>query len=173
MTVTPTGLPIWSRTASFETYGGHTGKKNYNDVGLIDPTTDVSAEQFSREVADIAAMARTSPFAVMTYTQDDTGTNDPTVNYYDAHHGSGAAKAPTLTRNGDGDVTITWDASYSDPYGVSQSVALRHVKATAHGSGNVNAVCDWTPGDRVVRVRCFTADTGAAATDLVVTIEVF
>lgn len=134
MTVTPAGLPAWSRTADFSTYGGHTDKKNYQAQGVVNPRTDVSAEQFASLVADAAAVSRTADFAVVTFTCRDSTTDDPTLDSYLGMHGVGAAAAPTLTRISDGLVELQWDATYTDPYGVSQAVNITGGGPQAHGS---------------------------------------
>jgi hypothetical protein len=173
MPITPTGDPVWVHTSDHTTYGGDTEKQNYQSEGTINPKTDVDAENFSRLVADLEAVGRTAAFASVTYTQDDTGTNDPTVVDYDGQSGS----APTGVRNSDGHVTWTWDASYTDAYGVSGDVHIAHAIATAHGGAA--ATCTVEPSDvdvngknEVVDVRCFDA-AGVAATDLTVTLKVW
>ena len=118
-------------------------------------------------------MQSTAPFAVITYTQDDTGTSNPTVDNYLSMAGA----VPTLVRNADGDVSITWDAAYFDPYSVSGTIHIRHAIATTHGTGSNFATgelldLDVNTFNEVVRVRCFT-DAGAAATDLTVTLTIY
>ena len=127
MSITPTGNPAWVRSNGHTAYGGDINKTNFQSIGTINPRTDLSAENICRIAADLAAVARTAPFAVMTYTCNDTVPAAPTIASYFAMAGS----APTATRNGDGDVSFTWANSYADDYGVSGNAHI--VAATATG----------------------------------------
>jgi hypothetical protein len=98
--------------------------------GVTDPTSDVSAEQFSRMVEDQAQVSRVAPFAILTYQCNDTSPAAPTVLHYSAMAGA----APSGTRNGNGDVTWTWDAAYDDAYGVSAEFNIGHAKAGVQSS---------------------------------------
>ncbi len=131
---TPNGSPAWVRNASHETYGGHTDKTNYQSQGVVNPRTDVGAEQFQRLTADAAAIARVSHFAVMTILNRDSTAQDPTVEFcalqtglqtasYDG--GSPPTGFPGVTRSSDGVSVITFASSYTDEYGVSGSFTPR------------------------------------------------
>lgn len=127
-TVTPTGLPQWGRAAGHEQYGGNVNKRNHLLQGVVDAETDVSAQQLARLAADVAAMARVSPSAYLVIQCSDTVPADPTVELvgmvtgattdpYDG--GNPPAGFPTVTRVGDSEALVSFDTSYSDPYGVS------------------------------------------------------
>lgn len=133
MTITPSGNPAWVRSNGHTAYGGNVNKTNYQSVGTVNPRTDVSAENICRMAADLAAVARVSPFSVMTFTCDDTTPGAPVVNSYFAMAGG----APTGTRNGNGDVTFAWSDSYLDDYGVSGTANILGAVATAHTAGVV------------------------------------
>lgn len=133
MSITPTGNPAWVRSNGHTVYGGNVNKTNYQSVGTVNPRTDVSAENVCRMAADLAAVARVSPFSVMTYTCDDTTPAAPTVNSYYAMAGS----TPTGTRNGNGDVTFAWSGAYLDDYGVSGTANIIGAVATPHTTGVV------------------------------------
>lgn len=133
MAVIPTGDPCWACTSSIETYGGNVDKKNYLDIGIVDPKTDVDAGQFSRMVEDVQMMNKTADFAVITFTCNDTATEDPTLNAYWGMHGNGEGAAPTMTRLGDGYVSIEWESSYSDSYGITLDVNLTQWTGNVHG----------------------------------------
>lgn len=165
MAVTPTGAPVWVRTNDHTTYGGNVNKRNYQSQGSVNAQTDISAEEYVRVCADLDAIGRVSPFAMIHYTNNDTVPAVPTVNNYDAMVGS----APTGVRNGDGDVTFTWSASYNDPY--SQAGTIHIVSAVANVNSSAAEFCTVVPLDgdvdtrnEQVRVRAFDA-AGAAIQD--------
>lgn len=62
------GNPLWSRTASLESYGGHANKRNFGGIDVVDATTDVGADQVNRLAADMAAAALVLPLIVMPVT---------------------------------------------------------------------------------------------------------
>lgn len=127
MAVVPSGLPAHARASSIETIGGHVDKKNYGGIGIVDPTTDESAEQFSRMVDIVQAVEKTAPFAVLNYRDGAT----PTVLSYTAMYGT----VPTV-QNAEhtGETAITWANSYTDSYGVTESFTIRHATAQIWGS---------------------------------------
>jgi hypothetical protein len=173
MPVTPAGDPLWAHTSDHTTYGGDLEKQNYQSQGAINGKTDVDAENFARFVADLEAVGRTAPFASVTYTQDDTGTNDPTVTEYDSQAGS----APTGVRNSDGRTTWSWDASYADPYSKSADVHIAHAMANVHGTTAATATVvpldpDVNGKNEAVMVRCFDA-AGNPVKDKTVTLKVW
>lgn len=153
---TPTGEPLWLRTNDHETYGGHLSKVNFMSQGAIDPTTDVTAEQFARLTEDVAQLGRVAEFSVLTATCSDSSPSAPTINAIEQLAGS----SPTPSRNGNGDVTFVWADSYTDAYSVSGSVHIMHAEATLHGAtgGTAPCVVDDSDADGLndrVRVRCF------------------
>lgn len=131
MSIVPTGSPAWVRSNGHTAYGGNVNKTNYQSVGTVNPRTDVSAENVCRIAADLAAVARTSPFAVLTFTCDDTTPAAPTITSYYAMAGN----APTATRNGNGDVTLQWAGTYNDDYGVAGKANIVAATATVINSG--------------------------------------
>jgi hypothetical protein len=174
MAVVPTGAPAWLRVNDFETYGGNTSKRNYMAQGSTDPTTDVSAEQFSRMVEDMAQVARVASFATLTYQCNDSSPGAPTVLNYDPMAGG----APVGTRNGDGDVTWKWDASYLDSYGVSAQFHIGHAKAgwqnaTTSGAAN-HEISDSDADGLNDSVQIVARDnTNTPVTDAIVTLTIW
>src|SRR5688500_11807960 len=79
MAITPAGVPAWLRTVSIGDYGGHLSKENFLSKGAINALTDVDAEEYTRATADLAAVVRTAPFAIITYLNNDTGLAAPTI----------------------------------------------------------------------------------------------
>lgn len=164
---TPTGNPAWTRSADYTTYGGHPDKANYQSQGVVNPRCDVGAEGFSRLASDTAAIVRTAEFCAMQVLCDVGGTLT-TVEHCRLMTGvSGSytgtappAGFPTVTRNGSGDVSVTFDSSYTDEYGVTGTFAAKEpipsLVSDTGGVANAELV-----SDTVVRVRCFSL-AGAA-----------
>lgn len=161
MAVIPTGRPVWERASDHTTYGGNVEKKNHLSQGSIDALTDWSAEEFSRLVADFSAVARTAPFAVITYTCNDSSPGAPTIVRVNGmigvrntpYVGNAAPTGfPSASRNGNGDVTFTFDGVYLDPYGISGTFVLAHPRATTIGTDGGTAPCERL-SDTSVRVR--------------------
>lgn len=160
---TPTGLPAWTRSADFIQYGGDPNKANYQSQGVVNPRTDVGAEGFSRLVADVAAVVRTAEFCSMQVLCNDSVVGPPTVENCRMMTGATAVSYlgsapptgfPTVTRNGNGDVTATFLSSYNDDYGVAGGLLVKEpIAALVSGAGGV-AVPDLV-SSTVVRVRCF------------------
>ncbi len=178
---TPTGLPAWTRTAEASVYGGHDDKRDFMGQGVVNPQTDISAAEFRRLAADLAAVARTAPFAVVYLTCDDTTPADPTVNRVRQMTGvtstsyAGASPPtgmPTVTREGDGDVTLEWEASYSDDAGVSSDINIRFAMANVAEDGDYTATVELVD-ERTVRVRAFELPSGDPAEDVEIVVEVY
>lgn len=140
MAIVPTGSPAWLRTADITSYGGDANKRNYLSQGVVDPTTDVGAEDFSRLTADTAANTRTGDFAVLVIQCNDTTTSAPTIESarmmtgvrLTAYTGDVApAGFPSGVRNANGDVTIEFASSYLDEYGVSGAFSITDAAASA------------------------------------------
>lgn len=179
MTV-PNGSPAWTRSADATVYGGHPDKRDYQGQGVVNPQTDISAAEFLRMTADLAAVVRVAPFAVLRIQCDDTTPNDPTVLSVNQQTGivstsyagmSPPTGFPTAERNGDGDITITWDSDYPDEFGEIAPVALRMGMASVTGSGAGEAVVEMV-SDTAIRVRAFD-DSGVALQDTQITVEVW
>lgn len=186
MAITPNGSPAWVRNADHTVYGGNVQKTNFHSQGVTNPRTDVGAEGFVRLAADLAAVARTAPFSSLTVLCNDSAPAAPTIEVVDqmtglrvfSYEGDAAPPGyPSGARNGAGDVTITWDASYEDAYGVSGDIDIQHPLVTVHGTTPVKAVCELLDPDinllnEAVRVRCFTFPGGAATSNARFSLEV-
>ena len=151
-------------------------------VGAVDPLTDVSAENFSRLVSDLAALAHTAPFAVITYLTNDTSPAAPTIETVymmtdvrtSSYEGDAApAGFPSATRNNHGDVTFTFSSSYNDDYGVAGALSLRHATATAHDTTDEHKVCvSSIPSSVTARVKVFD-DSAVRVQDVRVTVVIY
>lgn len=169
MPIVPAGVPLWVRTVDFAHYGGNVEKANFLSRGSIDALTDVDADQFARFTADAAAIARVTPFCVLTLTCSDSSPAAPTITYVHmatgvrlvSYVGSSAPTGfPSAARNGTGDVTITFAPSYSDAYGVAGAFSIQHVKACAVSSAVARAVPEIATAT-TVRLRAFDASDAA------------
>jgi hypothetical protein len=179
MPIIPAGSPIWTRTASHTQYGGHVNKENYLSQGVIDALTDIGAEHIARLAADLEAMARTAPFAVITYLCNDGSPAAPTietvlmmtgVSLQSYAGGSPPSGFPSAARNGTGDVTFTFASSYADPYGVSASWSPLQAAPTVGGTTAAEAIADISGS--TVRIRTFNA-AGSAVGDKRITVEIW
>lgn len=180
MTVTPTSSPIWTGASGHEAYGGHANKRNHLSQGVIDPETDVSAEQLARMATDLAAVARVAPFAVLDITCNDTSPAAPTINSClmntgirtTSYEGDAAPTGfPTAARVATGRFTLQFSSSYSDDYSVSGTFIVRPgIGSHADTAGGTVAVI--RDGDTTLTVRAFTA-AGAADSDARVTVVVY
>ena len=92
-------------------------------------TEGVSAAQFARLSADLAAIRRTRPLARITYTQGTSAT----ILTYRGVNGCGLAHAPAISTGGTGQNTITFDASYPDPRERAQAINVQAARATVYG----------------------------------------
>ncbi len=178
MSITPAGSPAWTRSVGITDYSGNVNKQNYMGIGAIDALTDCSADEFCRATADLVACVRTAPFFVGTFLCNDTAPAAPTVESVlmqtgvrTTSYAGGSAPAgfPAAARNGDGDVTFTFDSSYTDEYGVAGAFTPVHAKGTAHTT--THATVTTVVSGQTVRVRVFD-DAGVAVDDARVTLEV-
>lgn len=183
MTTTPAGRPAWERANDHTSYGGHTEKRNYQGIPVINPRTDVGAEHLARLAADLAAVQRVAPFARVTFTGADSTNGEPTVSAVSMMTGvyTGAPYAgdtpptgyPSVERVADGQYRVTFATSYDDPYAVAGTLALSVGMATAYKTGTsdtfdlaVNPL-----GSNVFDVYVTDGAAGTAAEDPTVTVE--
>jgi hypothetical protein len=183
MTTTPTGSPLWARTAEIGHYGGNVNKSNYLSRGAIDALTDVDAEQFARLTADVTAFALTAPFCTLSFGCRDSAT--PGAPIIGGYRESGAVQPmggvhmctgirlvpyvgdeapagfPSATRVSDGVVDITFAASYLDGYGVEGAFSVTHVKPGCAVANAVQRVVAEVTGPQTIRVRVFDASDAA------------
>jgi hypothetical protein len=164
------GYPAWVRASDHTTYGGDLNKKNWQSQGVVDARTDVDAAALCRLAEDLSACSRTCPFGVISWTCVDTPTPGvPLITAVNLMTGiaivdySGDAPPtgfPSAARNGTGDVTFTFAASYSDAYGVAGAFSPVHALAGSRTSG---AYATAAISGQTVRVRLLdTADSGVS-----------
>lgn len=107
--------------------------------------------------ADLKAVVRTCPFAILTY---DTTGGSVAFGSYLAMHGEGEGVSPTITRIDTGECTIEWEAAYTDDYNGVHGVQLRSAEVTCHGSTGARATVA-IESPRLVRVRRWLKSTKA------------
>lgn len=178
MAIIPTGYPAWVRATDHTDYGGNALKRNYMGVGVVNAMTDVGAEDFCRMCSDLAAVARTASVWVITYTCADTSPGAPLIEWVlgmtgvrlVSYSGNAAPTGfPSAARNGNGDVTFTFAASYDDEYGVTGAWVPKTAAGGLHGSTGGSAPC--LVSGSTVRVRAI-SHAGVAISDAKVTLEV-
>lgn len=133
MTVIPTGHPLWTRAAGHVNYGGNENKRNHLSQGVVDPETDVSAQQLARLATDLASIARVAPFGYMVVQCNDSSPQAPQVvlanmanNVSTGYEGDAAPTGfPTLARVSNGRFSVTFASTYADDYGVSGAFILQ------------------------------------------------
>jgi len=179
MTITPEGLPAWSRTADHSQYGGHVAKTNFQSQGVVNPRTDVGAEAIVRHASDTAAAVRTAEFAVITFLCNDGSPAVPTIESCQLMTGIASAPYagdspptgfPSAARNGNGDVTFTFDTSYEDDYSIAEDFAPTQADTSASGATFAHAT--YVISGQTVRVRVWDA-AGVALADRRVTLTVW
>lgn len=173
--------PAWTRTAGIDTYGGHAQKRNYANQGKIDALTDIDANDINRIGSDLATTVRMQPFLVARLTLNDTSPAAPTVQWC-AFQPAGVSTTnfagdapptgfPTFTRLGNGNIEVTFAASYSDEYGNSAATNLED--ADGGGAGATFANVAGEPTSATVAEFTVTDVAGSAVQDAVIHIEVY
>ncbi len=164
MPVVPNGSPAWTRNADFTHYDGHEDKQNHLGQGVVDPLTDVGAEGYSRMVADAAACVRVAPFCELEILCNDSAPAAPTIvraymqtGKRDTSYAGDSAPSgfPSGSRNGAGDITLTFGASYRDEYNVVGDFELQCPEAYPMSNGGYCTVEKLTA--TTVRVRAFSS----------------
>jgi hypothetical protein len=138
MTIQPAGNPLWYRNAGITQYGGDLNKKDYGGIGSINAMTDLSAAQFCRLTADMAAVARLCPLMRLVFTTS-AGSPATAVNWcapawaialaYADGSAPPSASYPTITGSSTSR-TVTLSATATDDYGVTVAIYPKIVRAT-------------------------------------------
>jgi hypothetical protein len=169
---TPNGYPAWKHTSNHETYGGDLNKRNYQSQGSVNAQTDVDVAGFCRMAEDLAECTRTAPFAIISWTCNDSSPAAPTITAANimtgistSYEGDAApAGCPSGSRNGDGDCSFVFPATPTDDYGVSADLdSLIHLLPSSRTSG-VTATAELT-ATTTVRVRLVDVGTGTGSAD--------
>lgn len=93
---------------------------------------DYHAADHMRVASDLAAAKRSCSLAVFAYTLS-SGT--VTLHSYTGRNGAGSGHAPTATVNGTGDVTWTFDTTWSDDYGHTAPLNITHALSGSGSTG--------------------------------------
>lgn len=126
-----------------------------------------SAEQFARFSADLLALRRTNPIAVITFTMDSA--SPPVIHSYYGWNGAGVGEAPAVTGPLVGRADITFPASYTDSQGNERAISLFGARATAHGATAYVLECSLYK--QRIRVACDTI--GGTPTNIKVTVKIW
>lgn len=167
--VPQSGIATFAGAMNHETFGGHLQKKNYGGIAVVNPKTDVSAQQGVDGCRVLARAQWTMKFAELEITLGDDDTAS-TVNSYVGQNGVGLSKAPSIARIGTGIVRLQWDATYTDEYNITGTLAIKRAKGTPCGTVFSNPVCNRVDA-RTVDVRFFDA-AGALVDNRSAVIEV-
>lgn len=125
------------------------------------PTEGVSASQHAQIAATLAALLRTTPFAVLTYVKSGATV---TVLSYRGRNGNGVSAAPTPTVLGTGDVLWTWPQFFLDDFGTRRPIAITMARVSlAAVAAGVGAHIVSFGGD-AVRAKTSSVDTTATLT---------
>jgi hypothetical protein len=111
---------------------------------VVNPKTDIGADEFIRLAADVAALARVAAFATGLVQCEDTPADIPivqSIRQMTAISSTGYigdspthSSFPTVARLGNGSIEIEWPADAVDEYGVLQVISLSHVHAWLSGN---------------------------------------
>lgn len=131
------------------------------------PEDGLTASQFLRLTADLAAARRTLPFAVMRIEQRD---DDPRIVWYAGRNGVGQTDRPTISWDGTHTV-VTFKTVYIDGAKAAGRLSLKCGKGGLHGATGHVLVEPITVGT-IVRARPQTR-AGALITTAVFTLMVY
>jgi hypothetical protein len=136
------------------------------------PEEGWTASQHARAAADLVALVRSSPLAVLTVNK--SGSTVPVESYH-GQNGVGLGHAPTTASGGTGIITLTWGKSYQtalyirlDREDEDRSWTVRQAVGSIQGSAHRDVAC--SVADNVATVRITDAGTPA---DGRVTVEVW
>jgi hypothetical protein len=124
------------------------------------PEEGWSAADFMRLSADVAAMRRTRPFAILRVSGDG-GSNATLISYRGIH---APTVTPTVTMDGSQRAVITWPSSIEDDNGTEYQVQIRRANAGHEAtSGAVAGVTTLVSSNKLsVSVRWGTGSAGTA-----------
>ncbi len=134
---------------------------------VADALRGLSASQHARLCADLTATVASAPFGIVTYEQ--TGATALDFVGYTGMNGVGEDAAPTIEAISTGVCKVTWADAYTDDYGNTAGVKLRHGLASCHTSSARRLATVTQESPTLMRVRTFfTASTINARVTLVV-----
>lgn len=156
-------MPLPQSPSGPDTYGvpnDGVGFRNYQGLGVVDPTTDQDASAGNQELIDLACLTRTGILARVTFTTDAA---TPTLVSHQAQYGNGGGVAPVVARTGLGTFTITLPASVTDYLGRTRTIAIGRAWAQIEGS-TARWPAQTSSAANVVTV--YTFSTAPAANDI-------
>ncbi len=151
----------------------------------VDPTTDESAKYRNRYVADVAAMGRTAPRAIVSFRgQNGADPIDPAGGFiHDSMWGQDPSVKPVATRNAEGVVDLEWPTTVDNALtdlpasqGGGETSELNFLRALAQvesSDGTFKAAHAKVTSPNTVRVYCYTGTTLDDLDGLVITVWVW
>lgn len=116
-----------------------------------------TASQHARFAADLVALSRVVPVAVLTYT---VSAGTITLHSYRGVNGVGSTHAPTITSPSTGVSVVTFNATYENARGHVWAISVRDVDPAAHGTTAIEATpYDITPTSFKVRTNALPSGT--------------
>lgn len=119
-----------------EQYGA--GLSIANAEPVDDPNTELDAAYYARLAEDVAQLTRTAPRAILVWTTKGSGAVGTAVRTK-TMWGDTLSFAPTVTRNGPGDYTLTYPATYNDGLVYAETIAWFAGKSEISEDSDSNA----------------------------------
>jgi hypothetical protein len=103
------------------------------------PTEGWTAAQHARVCADLCALKRSAPLAVMTFTWDNSGCPLASVSLlaYAGQNGVGLDNAPAISYPNSSLVKFSWASAWEDAYGVQHPIYVRNAVLSSWSSDGV------------------------------------
>lgn len=180
--MTVAGRPAWGRVNTSATYGGHQQLRDFAGEGPVNPETDVSAGEYKRLAADVAAMQRVAPLADFRILCRDTPSAlAPLVRYariqsgvslVEYNGGTPPPGFPAFTRLGNGSVEVTFPEQLYDEFGIGLAPEIGSVFASVVASVAGSYQVPWVlVNSRTFRV--YARNAGALLADAELSLLVF
>jgi len=134
------------------------GPTREDERPVQNPKRELSAEDMNINFWQIAGMGLTAPRAVIGVDSLGTPVNP---NFYQGLAWDPRQQLPDIvvTRNGTGDYTAVFQATYADEQDVQISTALLAGKASPQGTANLNGIVE-LPDAQTANIFIFDADAG-------------
>lgn len=144
---------------SLAQYGG----VKVNDHPVVDPQTDLDADEDNKARCDVAAMTHVAPRAWCRFTTAAT-TGAMILVSHDSNWGSLGGVAPTLSRISAGVFDVTWPTTVTDELGVSHTLNIRWAWPPNHRA--ITAILTNAIPQASNRVRVYVRDNTLAVADI-------
>lgn len=180
--MTVAGSPSWTRSATAATYGGHSELEDFAAQGAVDPKTDISAAEYKRICADVAAIQRTAALArIRLVCRDTPSALPPTVKEVAVQSGlrlqqyTGNAPPsgfPTITRYANGAILVVLPATLADDFGITAAPEVHSVQGSIIASAAGSYELTWEPLT-TLSFRVYAWKDGVALPNAEINFEIF